>query len=385
MSTHNADNERIKRQYFAYLKEATRLSEQSVDAAAKAISRFETYTKFRDFKTFHRDQAVAFKKRLAEQQSETTGETLSKSTLNSTLVHLKRFFQWLAWLPGYRSRINPCDAEYFNLSGKDTRIATARRQKAFPTLEQVKHVISNMPSSSEVEQRDRALIAFTLLTGARDSAIASLKLKHVDLERERVYQDAREVKTKFSKTFDTYFFSVGADVQQVVADWVNYLRGDKLWGKDDPVFPATNVVVGQDRRFIVNGLKREHWSTAGPIRDIFRQAFQIAGLPYFNPHSLRDTLSQLAQVVCRTPREFKAYSQNLGHEGVLTTLCSYGPVANDEQGEIIRGLAKSRNSERIDVEEIAEAVARKIAESTIHLREVGLDRSPAIDSKSRHD
>ena len=35
-----------------------------------------------------------------------------------------------------------------------------------------------MPAGSKIEQRNRALIAFTLLTGARDGATASLKLKH---------------------------------------------------------------------------------------------------------------------------------------------------------------------------------------------------------------
>ena len=60
MTKHNADNERIKRQYFAFLKEAKRHSEPSVDAAAKALNRFEVYTKHRDFKTFHIEQAMAF-------------------------------------------------------------------------------------------------------------------------------------------------------------------------------------------------------------------------------------------------------------------------------------------------------------------------------------
>ena len=61
------------------------------------------------------------------------------------------------------------------------------------------------------------------LTGARDSAIASIKLKHVDLIENCVHQDARDVKTKFSKTFTTYFFPVGEYARQIVADWVRYL------------------------------------------------------------------------------------------------------------------------------------------------------------------
>jgi hypothetical protein len=86
------------------------------------------------------------------------------------------------------------------------------------------------PANSEIERRDRALIAFTALTGARDGAIASLKLKHIDIEQGRVDQDARQVKTKFSKSFTTWFFPVGDDIRQIVVDWVNYLRKDKLWG-----------------------------------------------------------------------------------------------------------------------------------------------------------
>ena len=58
-----------------------------------------------------------------------------------------------------------------------------------------------MPADTDIERRNRALIAFTLLTGARDSAITSMKLKHIDLVDGRIIEDAREVRTKFSKTF----------------------------------------------------------------------------------------------------------------------------------------------------------------------------------------
>ncbi|MBI2351145.1 MAG: site-specific integrase, partial [Deltaproteobacteria bacterium] len=226
---------------------------------------------------------------------------------------------------------------------------------------QVKHVIGTMPKASEIERRNHALVAFTLLTGARDSAIASMKLKHVDLVSGSVYQDAREVKTKNSKTFTTFFFPVGEEIRQIVTDWVSYLRQDKLWGNDNPLFPATHMVLNAARQFEAAGLKHEHWSSAAPIRAIFREAFDDAGLPYFNPHSVRSTLVRLGETVCQTPEQFKAWSQNLGHEGVLTTLYSYGEVGNRRQGEIIRGLAKPQQTERPDVEEIAKAVARELA------------------------
>ncbi|TCV81287.1 tyrosine-type recombinase/integrase [Sulfurirhabdus autotrophica] len=363
MTKHSANNERIKRKYFAYLKEAKRHSEPTVDAAAKALNRFEIYTKHRDFKTFHFEQAVAFKKHLAEQKAQQSGEKLSKSTLHATLTQLKRFFQWLAWEPGYKSRIQCSDAEYFNLSDKDTRVATAQREQKVPTLEQIRHVIKMMPNSTAIERRNQALIAFTLLTGARDSAIASMRLKHVDLVANSVNQDAREVKTKFSKTFNTFFFPVGEDIRVIVSEWVSYLRDENLWGNDDPLFPATRIALGLTHQFEAAGLTKDHWSTASPIRTIFQEAFISAGLPYFNPHSFRNTLVQLGQEVCNSPEQFKAWSQNLGHEKVLTTFLSYGEVACQRQGEIIRSLASPKQSAQSDVNDIAEAVFRKLRDS----------------------
>ncbi|WP_374412466.1 hypothetical protein [Novosphingobium colocasiae] len=75
-----------------------------------------------------------------------------------------------------------------------------------------------------------------------------------------------------------------------------------------------------------------------------RKAFTAAGLPYFNPHSLRDTLVQLGEQVCTTPEQFKAWSQNLGHERVMTTLTSYGTVAPHRQAELIRGLGAAKGA-----------------------------------------
>jgi len=339
MTKYNPSNQRIKRTYFDFLKEAQRQSEDSVDAAAKALARFEDDTRHRDFKTFHHAQAIAFKRRLANRDSVVTGERLSKATQHATLAALKKFFQWLAQQPGYKSRLTYTDADYFSLSDKDTRVATARRTRPVPTLAQIKHTLACMPHTTEIEQRNRALVAFALLTGARDSALASVKLKHVDLAAACFHQDAREVKTKFSKTFESFFFPVGDEVLQIVTDWVHHLREQKLWGHDDPMFPKTEIGIGSSQQFEPVGLLREHWSDASPIRKIFKQAFTDAGLPYFNPHSFRSTLAMAGQTMCQTPEQLKAWSQNLGHESVLTTLYSYGTVATNRQAEIIKGLA----------------------------------------------
>ncbi len=338
MPKHNAANERIKWDYFEYLREAKRLSTPSIDAVAKAVSRFEESTGWKDFRAFHIKQAVAFKTRLARQVSQRTGEPLSKSTLYSTLQALRSFIIWLADRPGFKSRIRYSDADYFNLSDKEARIAKASSEKAFPTLEQIHHVLSVMPAGTDIERRDRALVAFAALTGARDGALASLRLKHVDLEDASVMQDAQEVRTKFSKSFRSWFYPIGGDAIEIVRTWVAHLREVLLWRDDDPLFPATRVEVGPNRLFEAVGLNRRGWSSAAPIRRIFRTAFEQAGLPYHHPHSFRDTLAQLGERMCPLPEQYKAWSLNMGHEKVTTTLRSYGKMSTSRQAEIMRAL-----------------------------------------------
>lgn len=352
MQQHNPANERIKRRYFSFLKAAKQQSEASIDAAAEAIARFEAFSRYRDFKAFHFEQAIRFRDTLPARVSPRTGEPLSKATVYSTLMQLKRFFQWLAGEPGYRSRLKYADAEYFNPSGKDSRAATARRERPYPSLEQILHTIRQMPTRSPVQRRDRALLAFTLLAGARDSATASLRLKHIDIENRCVYQDAREVNTKFSKSFSTFFFAVDPLAERIVSEWVNELRTQHLYGPDDPLFPSTRVRVNDKGEFAVDGLTRSHWKTATPIRQVFRAAFEAAGLPYFNPHSLRKTLVAVGQARCQTPEEYKAWSQNLGHEGVLTTLTSYGAVSSHRQRELIAHLAGTVRKPRLSADQV---------------------------------
>lgn len=338
MRKHHPKNERIKRQYLAYLEEAKRMSPQSVDQAAAAIAQFEVSTGYRDFAAFHIEQARKFKRHLAEATNPATGNPLAKATTYSRLMTLKAFFVWLAGQPGYRSRITYSDADYFNPSNNDGRIAKAVREKPAPTLEQIRHVLAVMPATTDIEKRDRALVAFTILSGARDNAIASMSLRHVDPVRRTVFQDARDVRTKNRKTFTSTFFPVGDDVEAIVTEWVSFLTTERLYGPDDPLFPATRITIGESGLFEVSGLERKHWGNAGAIRRIFRQAFAAAGLPYFNPHSFRNTLAALGEKVCTTPEMFKAWSQNLAHESVLTTFTSYGVVARERQAEILAGL-----------------------------------------------
>ena len=350
MKKSTGENLRIKRDYFHYLKHARGQTAQAVDAAAKAIDRFESSNGQKPFKAFRDKQAMAFKDRLALQIGVRSKEPLSAATVYATLSALKAFFRWLAEEPIYGTKIVKSHADYFSPSGKHAAIAKAKRQTPVPTPEQIRAVLNAMPHATDIEKRDRALIAFTLLTGARDSAIASLRLGDVDFIEGKVEQDARHVETKFSKSFTTFFFPVGDDIRVIVEEWVHFLLNERAFGPGDALFPKTRISVGASGQFESVGLMRQGWSNATAIRSIFKEAFKLAGLRYFNPHSFRNTLVRFGQQTCQTPEAFKAWSQNLGHDQVMTTLSSYGHVETRRQGELIRDLGMTKD-------DIAELIA----------------------------
>jgi hypothetical protein len=69
--------------------------------------------------------------------------------------------------------------------------------------------------------------------------------------------------------------------------------------------------------------------------------FQIRPFAIY-PHTFRTTLVRLGETICRSPEEWKAWSQNLGHESEMTTFASYGQVPGHRQAEIMQALYNPR-------------------------------------------
>lgn len=336
MQKQNPENERIKRKFFLHLEGPKGRDQKTIQKHADAIAWFEKTTGYKSFKKFHIDQAVKFRRHLQETPNSRTGRPLSAGTMDSQIRMLKAFFLWLSEQQGYKSRINYTDIDYFNLSRADRRIAHTPKRKQIATLQQCKRAFDLMPSATILERRNKAVFACFMLTGIRDGALASLPLSCVDLDAELVYQDARVVRTKAAKTITSYFLPIEQDYQDCFVGWIEELQNDLLFGHDDPVFPKPNMSVG-DHGFTVNGLSRDFYANATKVREVVKTAFTNAGFTAYPPHSLRSTITKWADKHYQTREAFKAFSQNLGHESVVTTVGSYCPVDEERQGELIRG------------------------------------------------
>ncbi|GGE58011.1 tyrosine-type recombinase/integrase [Actibacterium pelagium] len=298
----NEENERIKQKYVFYLEQAKGLDEKSTDKVLAAILKFEQSTNFKSFKRFHIEQAATFKDYLAKSIGN-SGRSLSHSTVDATLALVRNFFHWLAGQPGYKSRISYSDTAYFKNSRKSARIAHTANEKESPSVEAAFHAFQAMPDDTEFEKRDKALFAFFMLTGARVGAVASLRLKHIDLFNGRVFQDAKEVNTKAAKTIDTTFFPVDAAYLECFTRWVEFLRKEKLFGPADALFPKAETGIAEGGGFTVIGLSREPYANTTTLNKIIRNAFAAVQLPEYTPHSFRTTLMRLGVEVCKGDME----------------------------------------------------------------------------------
>jgi integrase len=348
MAKRHPDNERIKRRYFRDLKHIDGRAEQTIRQVEKAILRFEEFTHFADLKTFDQKQAIGFKTFMSDKD-------LAPATTFSTINAVKRFLAWLSAQPGYKSRVRKADIDYLNLPEKDIRAANAPADKKYPTLQMIETVVAQMPFETQIERRDRALIAFVAITGIRDGALISLKLKHLDCERRLVLQNPTEVATKFSKRIDTFLFPFSEAFEHIVLDWADYLRRDLMYADHDPLFPQTALGHDENDCFTPTGLLRKNWADASAVRKIFKEAFEAAGLPAFTPHSFRHMIVSEMYARKLSVAEFKAWSQNLGHEGAMTTLTSYGKLSVEEQGRLVRSSGNTTVEQpltRSDMEDI---------------------------------
>jgi integrase/recombinase XerC len=126
MRKYNAENERLKRRYEQYLREAKGQDEKSIDKVRAALVKFEGSSKFKAFKSFHIEQARQFKNALSHAKT-AQDKPLSLTTTDATLRLVKGFFHWLAGQQGFKKVLSYSDVEYFNNNRNDARAAHAQR------------------------------------------------------------------------------------------------------------------------------------------------------------------------------------------------------------------------------------------------------------------
>jgi len=331
----NIKNEVIKRSYLRYLREAEGLSEITITGIEQAVNLFEGYTKNLDFSKITSKKIVEFKGWL--NRREVRGKRICLTTYKTYLKYIKKYFLWLSHQPGYKSKIKSDIIEYFNIPRKENRIAAINQRVKFPSIEYCIKLVNSVVGDSEVDMRDKALIAFTTLTGMRDRAIVSLPLCCIDEIQMIVRQDpSAGVETKFTKYIISKIFEIDPHLVSAILLWVKYLK-NKGFSPNDPLFPRSKDNQTEIQLSFQSPIEVEpiFWQSTSSIRLIFKKRSKQAGLDYYPPRAIRHTTVNYVIRNARNGQELKALSQHFGHEDVKTILQIYGNFGEDDLIDVL--------------------------------------------------
>lgn len=346
MSKIRYQNEKIKRKYLDYCRGVLGHSEKTIKTKENALWKFDEYTKHQDYKKFNSETAKSFKKWLSTNKKHNSNDVLDITTQFHILRNLREFFGWLSQQSGYKSKITVDDFGYLRLSREDTRKATTSKNPHYPPLPYILKLCS-FEVKNEIDMRDRALIAFTSISGMRDLAIISLPIGCFDPDELLVSQDPNEgVKTKYSKLIYTTLFKFDQQLIDYILVWYKHLKEELFFDNLKPFFPATKIELmsATQHSFISNGVSKEFWSDAGAMRKIFKVRAEQMKLEYFAPHKFRHFAIREASNRAVTPEQLKAISQNVGHESIATTFFRYGAIDTQRVAKVISDIDFDKKS-----------------------------------------
>ena len=322
------NNEKMIRKYTTYLREVKGLTSATENIFLRSIRKFNELFK-KDYKEITVKSISDVKNMMKEK--------LGLRTYIMYMKQIKGFFNWLSVQRGYKTNLAD-KVDYFSLSRKDKAIEQASEIKEFPTLEYVKKLVSSITGITEVDMRDRAIIILLCLSGIRDSALASLPMKAIDIEKMIVKQNPTYgIKTKFSKTIYSRIFNFDKGLRNMFIDWYMYLK-EKGFTGTDPLFPQGEITKDKGNLAFKKQEKviKKQISSA-TVRSILKKRAKEAKLDYFSPHRYRDLAVNLALAKAKNPEEMKVISQNFGHQDIATTLDCY---SNFKPETLIKKLAE---------------------------------------------
>ena len=121
-------------------------------------------------------------------------------------------------------------------------------------------------------------------------------------------------------------------------DWLACQRNELLRGDNDPLFPCTEMGIGENGGFHAVGMTEAHWADTDPPRKIVKAIWENAGIRYYHPHSFRHMHVTAAMRAGATVEQIFAIGQNIGHDNIATTIWSYGQLTDDRRRELILGI-----------------------------------------------
>ncbi|WP_171230810.1 tyrosine-type recombinase/integrase [Ruegeria sp. HKCCA4008] len=323
-------NDRIVHEWQIY---AGRFETSTKRAHLRSIRMLEVFLGGKAFDKVTPKDAADFRDHLVN-----LGQTLKEhgGLGNSTIRHhasqVRQFFKWLRLQDGYK-RLSQNIPLYLELPKAVHAKTLPRDDRDYLTIEQAEKMLEKMPDRTIAERRDRAMVACAYTSGLRAAALTTLRLKHIDLYKRELVQNALEMRAKNGKSFRSVFFPRTEAFQEVLVNWLSELV---VLGftQDDAVFPELAHL--KQRGSEISPVPPMKSSSA--VSCAFNLATSQIGRKC-TPHSVRDTLKALGDELCTSPKDRKAWSLNLGHTNEKITEIYYGKMSDHQRRSIIEGLS----------------------------------------------
>ena len=147
-------NAKAVRLHVEYLRNAKRRAKATIVTVERALCTFEEGSKLVDFAHFDRHAAMRFTSWLEKEGP--SGKGTSAKQMYHTLHHIRSFLQWLAFRPGYKSKIHLPDIDYLSMDRAKMQEVTGPSVVDWPSKEHVLELTASIKPESESDRRDRA-------------------------------------------------------------------------------------------------------------------------------------------------------------------------------------------------------------------------------------
>jgi len=333
-------NRLLIREYSEYCKYKEGLQESTIRSRVSAIFQFEKIVK-KQFCVVVKSDLIDYRNTLEN------CENISQGTQSNKITSIKTFFLWCKEIKKYQMRLSINDIEYLNQLLSTKRLMKSLRNiKEAPSLEYVLKLLKSIKVESEIDLRDRAIIAFLLCSGLRVETIISITFKVFDVEKYTVDCDPRKgVDVKFDKAYINKLLKFDQYLFDVIDEYLSYLKDHGKMYPDMPIFPSTITESSGDIHcFHSNGISDIRWKTTSPVNKILAKRAQEAQLRSYTAHAYRRAHARIAYKKCNPPEELMAVSRNMGHESIMTTELYYIQMDSPQAIEILEKMDFSVNS-----------------------------------------
>ena len=328
-------NDRIIHEWLTY---AGRYDVKTVDRHLSAIRYFEKLMGGKHFSKLTRDDVAKVRDDLKRRAERDAVDTLSASSIKHIVSYLSAFFDWLLKQNGFKAL--PKDLQgYLKLPKAVLASAVPVRQKDYPSLDEAKLLLSDMPSRTLADQRARAIFALAFLGALRADTLTSLRIKHIDTDRRLILQDGGTVRAKAGKSIHILWFPIPKGFETAVTEWLYALERLGFTG-EDALFPASNWL--KHRPFTQSATPKHVpvMSTTHAVTEAFAIACRDQAVK-FTPHAAKHCIAAERDVRPLTHLERKAWSENMGHENEQTTERHYGKLPDDKRFEVLEHIGAS--------------------------------------------